>query len=101
MNFLDKARQQKFLSTSLLLFTLSIGIIIGTVINTGVHAERGQSAAPDATPLVIPSPTKLSNEFSQLAKQLEPSVVYITTDYVPKQETVAKKRRTPSDDDEE
>src|SRR5262245_24220025 len=103
MSFLQKARQQKFLSTSLLLFTLSIGILIGTVVNTGVRAERGQTAAPDATPLVIPSPTKLSNEFTKLAKQLEPSVVYITTDYSPKPTTAAgpRNRRPQGDDDED
>ncbi|MBL8221217.1 MAG: hypothetical protein JNL62_18435, partial [Bryobacterales bacterium] len=84
MSFLHKARQQKFLSTSLLLFTLSVGILIGTLISTGVRAEKGQTAAPDATPLVIPSARQLSNEFSKLAKVLEPSVVHITTDYAPK-----------------
>jgi serine protease Do len=101
MNFLDKARQQKFLPTSLLLFTLSIGILIGTLVNTGVRAEKGQAAAPDASPLVIPSPTKMANDFTKLAKLLEPSVVYITTDYAPKQETVAKKRRPQMEEDED
>ncbi|HUQ93219.1 MAG TPA: Do family serine endopeptidase [Bryobacteraceae bacterium] len=99
MNFVHKARQQKFLSASLLLFTLSIGILIGTVINTGVRADRGQSAAPDATPLMIPSPTMLSNEFSKLAKKLEPSVVYITTDYAPKADSAARKRRPQTEDE--
>jgi serine protease Do len=101
MNFLDKARQQKFLPTSLLLFTLSIGILIGTLVNTGVRAEKGQAAAPDASPLVIPSPTKMANDFTKLAKLLEPSVVYITTDYAPKPETVAKKRRPQMEEDED
>ena len=99
MSFLDKARQQKFLSTSLLLFTLSIGILIGTLINTGVRAERGQ-AAPDATPLVTPTASKLSNEFTKLAKQLEPSVVFITTDYMPKP-AAARNRRPQNDEPDE
>src|SRR5579862_176954 len=82
MRWFKIMRQQKLLSLSLLLITLSIGIVIGTLINTGVHAARGQAAAsPDATPLVVPSPIKLGNEFSALAKKLEPSVVYITADY--------------------
>lgn len=101
MSFLDKARQQKFLSTSLLLFTLSIGILIGTLVNTGVRAEKGQSAAPDATPLVIPSPTQMANEFTKLAKKLEPSVVFITTDYTPKTETAARKRRPQAEESDE
>ena len=101
MNFLDKARRQKFLPTSLLLFTLSIGILIGTLVNTGVRAEKGQAAAPDASPLVIPSPTKMTNDFTKLAQLLEPSVVYITTDYIPKQETAARKRRPQVEDEED
>ena len=82
MRWYKVMRQQKLLSLSLLLITLSIGIVIGTLINTGVHAARGQGgASPDASPLVVPNPVKLGNEFSELAKKLEPSVVYITADY--------------------
>src|SRR6202167_4923247 len=84
MRWFKVTRQQKLLSLSLLLVTLSIGIVIGTLINTGVHAARGQVAAPDASPLVVPSAVQLGNEFSKLAKKLEPSVVYITADYTPK-----------------
>ncbi len=84
MRWFKVMRQQKLLSLSLLLVTLSIGIVIGTLINTGVHAARGQAAAPDASPLVVPSAVQLGNEFTKLAKRLEPSVVYITADYTPK-----------------
>jgi len=73
-------RQQKLLSLTLLLVTLSIGIVIGTLINTGVNAARGQSVASDASPLVVPNAVQLGNEFTKLAKKLEPSVVYITAD---------------------
>jgi len=93
MRWFKVVRQQKLLSLSLLLITLSIGIVIGTLINTGVHAARGQAAAPDATPLVVPSPVKLSNEFSELAKKLEPSVVYITADYTQRASAEAPKKR--------
>jgi serine protease Do len=74
MNVLEIVRKQKFLSFTLLLFTLSIGILIGTLMNTGVRAARAQ-VATDATPLTIPDPVQLSTAFSQLAKKLEPSVV--------------------------
>ena len=84
MRWFKIMRQQKLLSLSLLLVTLSIGIVIGTLINTGVHAARGQSIAPDASPLVVPNPVQLGNEFTKLAKKLEPSVVYITADYTQK-----------------
>src|SRR5579871_5775508 len=84
MRWLNIMRQQKLLSLSLLLVTLSIGIVIGTLIDTGAHAARGQVAAPDASPLVVPSAVQLGNEFTKLAKKLEPSVVYITADYTQK-----------------
>src|SRR5579863_10093326 len=84
MRWFKVMRQQKLLSLSLLLVTLSIGIVIGTLLNTGVHAARGQAAAPDASPLVVPNAVQLGNEFSKLAKRLEPSVVYITADFTPK-----------------
>src|SRR5664280_3070933 len=90
MSILDKLRTQKFLSFTLVLFTLSIGIVIGTLINSGVKAKDNQ-AAPGATPLVIPNPVELSNTFSQIAKQVEPSVVNISTTYLPK----APVRSTP------
>jgi serine protease Do len=92
-------RQQKTLSLSLLLVTLSIGIVIGTLVNTGVHAARGQAAAPDASPLVVPNAVQLGNEFTKLAKKLEPSVVYITADFMPK--TVENPRHRGQPDEEQ
>jgi serine protease Do len=105
MNFLNTIRTRKLLSSSLILFTLSVGILIGTLINTGVKAAKDQ-AAPGATPLVIPNPVQLSTAFSQLAKQLEPSVVNITVSYEPKAASATRprsnsRRRAVPDDDEE
>jgi serine protease Do len=84
MSFFDKLRAQKLLSFTLILFTLSIGIVIGTVINSGVKAAKDSTVAPGATPLTIPSPVELSTTFSQIAKSVEPSVVNISTTYRPK-----------------
>src|SRR6476659_1240328 len=98
MKLLDKMRQQKLLSMTLLLFTLSIGIVIGTLVNTGVHAQRSGAAAPDATPLVLPKAVQIGNEFTKLAKMLEPSVVNITADYTPKLQE-GKSRKKGNDDD--
>ena len=53
-------RRQKFLSFTVVLLTLSIGVLIGTVLNTGVKAAR-ESSAPGATPLQIPPATQLQN----------------------------------------
>jgi len=84
MRWFKVMQQQKLLSLSLLLITLSIGIMIGTLVNTGAHAAKAQATAQDASPLVVPNPIQLGNEFTKLAKKLEPSVVYITADYTPK-----------------
>ena len=86
MPFLQKVvRKQKLLSVSLLVITLFIGIVIGTVVNTGVKAQKQTSAvAPDAVPLSLPPASVLANDFTKLAKKLEPSVVYIESDYLPK-----------------
>jgi serine protease Do len=62
-----------------ILMTLAVGILIGTVISYGVKGKEGQKSS-DATPLTLPSPAQLSNAFSQIAKQLEPTVVNINTE---------------------
>jgi serine protease Do len=73
-----------------MLFTLAIGILIGTVAQTGAKADREQTAAPDATPLTIPKAVFIENEFTKVAKNVEPSVVNIQTDYIPKTNTQTK-----------
>ena len=74
-----RLKANRWAYTLTVLATLAVGILIGTVISSGV---RGQEAAKksDATPLSIPAPRQLSNQFSQIAKQLEPSVVNINTE---------------------
>src|SRR5579884_1222972 len=106
MSFFDKLRTQKFLSFTLILFTLSIGIVIGSLITSGVKAAKDSTAAPGATQLTIPDPVQLSTTFTQIAKQLEPSVVNISTEYRPKAQTRATPNRNrrqiqPPDDDDQ
>jgi serine protease Do len=64
--------------TLTILATLTVGILIGTVISKGVKGQEKKSS--DATPLSIPSPQQLSNQFSQISKQLEPTVVNVNTE---------------------
>src|SRR5579863_10126503 len=66
--------------TLTILATLSVGILIGTVISKGVRGQESKKSSEAAAPLTIPSPQQLSNQFSQIAKQLEPSVVNINTE---------------------
>ena len=90
MKFVDKLRTQKLLSFTLILFTLAFGIVIGTLVNSGVRAEKDNVAAPGATPLVIPAPVPLTNDFAPIAKQVEPSVVHIMTETIPEQRTQSR-----------
>jgi serine protease Do len=71
---------------------------MGALLTQGLHAARGQGAAPDATPLSIPPIHKLDNEFVKIAKAIEPSVVYISTDWKPKQASNKKKGGSQDDD---
>ena len=60
--------------------TLGIGILIGTVVSHGVRAAKSNSLAADAKPLPLPSPVELSNSFAQIAERIEDSVVNINTE---------------------
>jgi serine protease Do len=77
--------------------TLALGILIGTVISIGVKGKEGQKSS-DATPLTVPSPKQLSNAFSQIAKELGPSVVNINTESTIKN---PHRRRGGNDDEED
>ncbi len=102
MKLFEKIRQQKLLSVTLMVFTLSVGILIGTLVNTQVNAAKGQAVAPDATPLSVPKAVEIGNEFTKLAKKLEPSVVNITVDVAAKPAVTGRNRRpapqAPGDD---
>src|SRR5579863_5023192 len=74
-----RMKAHRWAYTLSILATLTVGILIGTVISQGVKGKEGQQKG-DATPLTLPSPQVMSNTFSQIAKQLEPSVVNINTE---------------------
>lgn len=65
-----------------ILATLAVGILIGTVVSYGVKGQERKNISADATPLSIPTPQQLSNQFAQISKQLEPSVVNINTESI-------------------
>ena len=77
--FWARLKANRWAYTFTILATLAVGILIGTVVSYGVKGKEGQKSS-DATPLTIPAPQQLSNAFSQISKQLEPSVVNINTE---------------------
>jgi serine protease Do len=92
-----RMKNRGWLSTLSILTTLAVGILIGTVISSyyGVKGKEGQKTS-DATPLSVGSPQQMSNTFSQIAKQLGPSVVNINT-----QSTIKTNRRRRGGQDDE
>ena len=93
-----RLRARRWVYTCSILATLSLGILIGTVVSSSVKGKEGQKSS-DATPLSVPSPHEMSNAFSQIAKQLEPSVVNINTESTVK--SPHRRRGVPQNPDDE
>ena len=75
------ARSRKLLAMALVMLTLSIGILIGTLVSGRASATR--SILPNGgTPLVLPSPVEMSHAFSGIVKRDEPAIVNISTTQV-------------------
>jgi serine protease Do len=75
----QRMKANRFASTVVILATLSLGILIGTVVSAGVKGKE-KAATSDVAPLTVPSPQQLSSVFSQISRQLEPAVVNIRTE---------------------
>ncbi len=75
----QRFKANRFASTTVILATLSLGILIGTVVSGAVKGNQ-QNTSADATPLKVPNPVQMSNQFSTIARELEPSVVNISTE---------------------
>ncbi|MFQ5723332.1 MAG: Do family serine endopeptidase [Terriglobia bacterium] len=88
---INKAKPRKWELRLAVMGTLAVGILLGTVISTGVIAER-RGRAPSAEPLTVPSPGELSSAFAEVARKVEPAVVNIRTEAVVRNEG---RRRLP------
>src|SRR5215831_4713034 len=69
ISMVERMKARRVASTFLILATLVLGILIGTVIQKGVKGKEASRASADATPLAIPEPKQLSSAFSSIAKQ--------------------------------
>ena len=74
-------RRRTFFASVLIVITLAIGILIGTLISGRAMATRGQSAT-GVSLLAIPDPVQLSGTFSAISGKLVPAVVNISTTQV-------------------
>src|SRR6266571_6258652 len=68
--FWVRLKANRLAYTLTILATLAIGILIGTTVSRGVKGQESKKGS-DATPLSVPTPKELSNQFSQISKQLE------------------------------
>jgi serine protease Do len=70
--------KKRLLYLTLIIATLTIGVVIGTIVSGGVKAGEQK-----AQTLVIPDPVSLSNAFSQISANVSPAVVNINTEAAP------------------
>src|ERR1043166_7252635 len=70
--------KKRLLYFTLIVATLTIGVVIGTIVSGGVKAGEQK-----AQTIVIPDPVSLSNAFAQIAANLGPAVVNISTEAAP------------------
>ncbi len=101
VSFRERLKSNRFASTLVVLATLSLGILIGTVISAGVKGKEKSVSSADATPLQVPSPQQLSNQFSQIARQLEPAVVNISSEMTIKNPHGKGGKQAPGSPDDE
>ena len=101
--FWQRLKSHRLGSAVLILLTLAVGILIGTVISFGVKGQDRKNISADATPLTVPAPKQLSTTFTTIAKELEPAVVNINTESViqnPHSRGRRGNRVSPPDDDD-
>jgi serine protease Do len=87
-----RVRAQRMLSMLAIMFTLAVGILIGTVLSrSGVRGSTNTSDAALLPPMQTPQ--QLSNTFGQVAKAIEPAVVNVSTESNPKPAARQRNRR--------
>src|SRR3954462_13547962 len=92
-------KANRFATLAVVLATLVLGILIGTVVTRGVKGKTVDSS--DASPLQMPAPQQLSTAFSHVAKKVAPAVVNINTESIVKNPHANMRRRpqqNPNDD---
>ena len=65
--FWVRFKAKRWAYTFTILATLTVGILVGTIVSSGVKGKEGQKSS-DATPLTIPDAKQLSNAFTQISR---------------------------------
>jgi len=96
------ARRRKILAAVFVAFTLTVGILIGSVVSGRVSAMKGLGfPGTTATALAVPDPIPASNSFAAIVNRVEPAVVNIATTQVLERKKGPRTRRAqPNDQDD-
>jgi len=95
------ARRRKILAAAFVAFTLTVGILIGSVISGRVSAMKTLPfSGASATPLATPDPVPSSNSFASIVNRVEPAVVNIATTQVLERRSSKKRRSQPYDQED-
>jgi len=92
-NLYARIRARRYASTFLVLITLAVGILIGTLISKGIKAKTIDSSDAAVLTMQNGTPQQMSNSFAAIAKKMEDSVVNINTETNPKPEANPRRRR--------
>jgi len=100
--FFDWTRRRKVIVSVLVVFTLGVGILIGSVVSGRVSAMKNLGfSGTTATALAVPDPIPSSSSFASIVNRVEPAVVNIATTQVLERKQTSKKRRVqPNDQDD-
>jgi serine protease Do len=94
-SLLRRIKLNRLAPTFVSLSTLSAGILIGSLAVHGVKGSENQVNSSDATPLKLPAPVQLGNQFSGIAKKVGPAVVNISTETLPHERRTSRRRGGP------
>src|SRR6266851_1009969 len=95
------ARRRKILAAVFVAFTLTVGILIGSVVSGRVSAMKGLGfPGTTATALAVPDPIPSSSSFAAIVNKVEPAVVNIATTQVLERRQSKKRRAQPYDQDD-
>jgi len=96
------ARRRKILVAVFVAFTLTVGILIGSVVSGRVSAMKSLGfPGTTATALAVPDPIPASNSFAAIVNRVEPAVVNIATTQVLERKPSSRKRRTQPNDQQD
>src|SRR5437762_1527918 len=94
-------RRRKILAAVSVAFTLTVGILIGSVVSGRVSAMKSLGfAGTTATALTVPDPVPSSSSFAGIVNKVEPAVVNIATTQVLEKKQSRKRRSQPYDQDD-